>query len=61
VAIEAVAACGCRDVTVLDGHPLTCLSHLGLPTEIPTARPARPPPLPIGRPETWYDDVVASP
>jgi hypothetical protein len=24
------------------------LSHLGLPTEVPAARPARPPPLPMG-------------
>jgi hypothetical protein len=37
------------------------LSHLGLPTEVPAARPARPPPLPIGRPDTWYDDDVAVP
>ena len=37
------------------------LSHLGLPTEVPTARPARPPPLPIGRADTWYDDDVAVP
>jgi hypothetical protein len=36
------------------------LSHLGLPTEVPAARPARPPPLPIGRPDTWYDDVAVS-
>ena len=37
------------------------LSHLGLPTEVPTARPARPRPLPLGRSETWYDadDVMA--
>lgn len=31
------------------------LSHLGLPTEVPTARPARPPPLPLGRSAPWYD------
>jgi hypothetical protein len=37
------------------------LNHLGLPTEVPTARPARPPPLPIGRADTWYDDDVAAP
>ena len=38
------------------------LSHLGLPTEVPTARPARPPPLPLGRSEPWYDaDDVAAP
>ena len=35
------------------------LSHLGLPTEVPAARPARSPPL--GRSEPWYDadDVMA--
>jgi hypothetical protein len=37
------------------------LRHLGLPTEVPAARPARPPPLPIGRPDTWYDEDVAVP
>ena len=37
------------------------LRHLGVPTEVPTARPARPPPLPLGRSEPWYDadDVMA--
>lgn len=33
------------------------LSHLGLPTEVPVARPARPPPLSLWRSDTWYDDV----
>lgn len=37
------------------------LSHLGLPTEVPAARPARPPPLPIERPDTWYDDASPFP
>jgi hypothetical protein len=37
------------------------LRHLGLPTEVPAARPARPPPLPIGRPDTWYDEDIAVP
>ena len=37
------------------------LTHLGLPTEVPTARPARPPPPPIGGADTWYDDDVAVP
>ena len=37
------------------------LSHLGLPTEVPAARPARPPPLPIGRPDPRYDDDIALP
>ena len=37
------------------------LRHLGVPTEVPAARPARPPPLPLGRSESWYDadDVMA--
>jgi hypothetical protein len=37
------------------------LSHLGLPTEVPAARPARPPPLPTARPDTWYDEDVSVP
>ena len=38
------------------------LRHLGLPTDLPTARPARPPPLPPGRSKPWYyndDDMMA--
>jgi hypothetical protein len=31
------------------------LCHLGLPTAVPTPRPARPPPLPAGGSEPWYD------
>jgi hypothetical protein len=37
------------------------LRHLGLPTEVPAARPARPPPLPLGRPDTWDDEDIAVP
>jgi hypothetical protein len=37
------------------------LRHLGLPTEVPVARAARPPPLSLWRSDTWYDDVVAVP
>jgi hypothetical protein len=50
------------------------LSHLGLPTEVPTVRPARPPPLhatspdagrtpapAVERAEPWYDDDVMAP
>ncbi len=37
------------------------LSHLGLPTDVPAARPARPPPLPIGRSDPWYDEDVSVP
>jgi hypothetical protein len=36
------------------------LSHLGLPTEVPAARPARPPPLPMGDRDTWDDDVAVA-
>ena len=50
------------------------LSHLGMPTEVPTPRPARPPPLhptspgaaappplPLGRSDPWYDQDVSVP
>jgi hypothetical protein len=37
------------------------LGHLGLPTEVPAARPARPPPLPIGHAKPRYDDDTAAP
>jgi hypothetical protein len=39
------------------------LGHLGLPTEVPAARPARSPPvLPLGGEEPWYDkDDLAAP
>jgi hypothetical protein len=37
------------------------LSHLGLPADVPAARPARPPPLPLGRPAAWDDDVAIPP
>jgi hypothetical protein len=37
------------------------LSHLGLPTDVPTARPARPPPLPIGGSDRWYGHDVGVP
>jgi hypothetical protein len=37
------------------------LSHLGLPTEVPVARPARPPPLPMGQPDPWYGEDTAVP
>jgi hypothetical protein len=35
------------------------LRHLGLPTEVPAARPARPPPLPLGRSGPPDDDLAA--
>jgi hypothetical protein len=36
------------------------LSHLGMPTEAPTPRPARaPPPLPLGRSDPQYDPDVS--
>lgn len=35
------------------------LRHLGLPTEVPSPRPARAPPLPVGTPDQtgWGDDT----
>ena len=35
------------------------LRHLGLPTEVPSPRPARAPPLPLGTPDRtgWDDDT----
>jgi hypothetical protein len=32
------------------------LTHLGLPTEGPAARPPRPPPRPLARLSPWADD-----
>ena len=37
------------------------LGHLGLPADVPAARPARPPPLRIGRADTWHDDDISVP
>ena len=37
------------------------LSHLGLPTDVPAARPARPPPLPLGRSDPRYDEDISVP
>lgn len=37
------------------------LSHLGLPTTVPAARFARPPPLPLGRSDQGYDADVSVP
>jgi hypothetical protein len=63
----------CRDrfelIALRDPTVIRCvLRHLGLPLEVPTARPARPPPLhptsrgdlgapalPLGRSEPWCD------
>jgi hypothetical protein len=63
--VLACPRCGDRlDLIALIEDPTVIrriLSHLGLPTDVPTARPARPPPLPRGRPGPWYDadDVIA--
>jgi len=32
------------------------LNHLGLPTEVPAARPARSPPLPLGQSAPWHGE-----
>jgi hypothetical protein len=37
------------------------LNHLGLPADVPAARPARSPPLPIAHSDPTYDDEVAAP
>ncbi len=37
------------------------LGHLGLATDVPAARPARPPPLAIGGSDPWYDEDVSVP
>jgi hypothetical protein len=35
------------------------LRHLGVPTTIPAARPARAPPLPVGPDATGWDDETS--
>jgi hypothetical protein len=37
------------------------LGHLELSTEVPSARCARPPPLPLGRSDPWYDSDLSVP
>ena len=60
--VLACPRCGDRfDLIALIEDPAVIrriLSHLGLPTEVPAARP---PPPPIGRADTWYDDDMAVP
>jgi hypothetical protein len=62
--VLACPRCGGRlDLIALIEDPSVIrriLSHLGLPTEVPAARRARPS-LPIGRPDTWYEDHVVVP
>ena len=52
--VFACARCGDRlELIALIEDPKVIgriLSHLGLPTEVPAARPARSPPLPLGDP-----------
>ena len=63
-------------MALIDSPPVIrrILSHLGLPTNVPAARPAPPPPLhptsrgdvgapalPIGRSDLSYDDDIAVP
>ena len=61
--VLACPRCGDRlELIALIDNPAVIrrmLSHLGLPTEVPPACPARPPPLPTGRADTWCDDVAA--
>jgi hypothetical protein len=66
VDVLACPRCGNRlELTALIEDPKVIrriLSHLGLPTEVPTPRPARPPPpLPIGRSDPWYEQDVSVP
>jgi hypothetical protein len=37
------------------------LNHVGVPAEVPAARAARSPPLPIAHSDPRYDDEVAAP
>jgi hypothetical protein len=61
--VLACPRCGDRlELIALIDNPAVIrriLSHLGLPTEVPAACPARPPPLQTGRADTWCDDVAA--
>ncbi|OFV98265.1 MAG: hypothetical protein A3H28_08045 [Acidobacteria bacterium RIFCSPLOWO2_02_FULL_61_28] len=63
--VRACPRCGDRlELIALIEDPTVIrriLSHLGLPTDVPAARPARPPPLPIGRPDPWYDEDMSVP
>ena len=63
--VLACPRCGDRlELIVLIEDPKVIrriLSHLGLPTDVPPARSARPPPLPIGRSDPWYDEDLSVP
>jgi hypothetical protein len=63
--VLACPRCGDRLelIALIEAPPVIrrILSHLGLPTEVPATRPARPPPLPMGRSDPCYDDDVAVP
>ena len=37
------------------------LNHLGLPADVPAARPARSPPLTIAQSDSTYEDEAAAP
>ena len=63
--VLACPGCGGRFelIALIENPPVIrrILGHLGLPTEVPAARPARPPPLPLGRSDPRYDADIAVP
>jgi hypothetical protein len=63
--VLACPRCGGRLelIALIENAPVIrrILGHLDLPTELPTPRPARPPPLPIRGADPRYDDDIAVP
>jgi hypothetical protein len=57
--------CGSRLelIALIETPPVirSILNHLGLPAEVPAARPARSPPFPIAQSDPRYDDEAAAP
>jgi hypothetical protein len=50
-------------IALIEDPRVVCriLNHLGLPADVPAARPARAPPLPIAPSAPSYDDEWAAP
>jgi hypothetical protein len=50
-------------IALIEAPPVVrrILSHVGLPTELPAARPARAPPLRLAGSDRRYDDDGAAP
>jgi hypothetical protein len=63
--VLACSRCGSRlELIVLIENPPVIrriLNHLDLHVEVPAARPARSPPLPIAESDPQYDDERAAP